>query len=203
VLTLFLFAALLQPVFVYASFPLWTQDASGQFIVINPTTGAHEFAPFQFRPPEFIGPIAVRYFTYDPDDGLLWILFDSYSGVGPPVNPVQCLGSMDPRTGKSFFYRQLGEEKFSLIYSLTYRRNDGHLYAFMGLGEAAPYLYFVVELDPRNPLQGFGVVCHVQPTQVDPSTISHLLIWCSVRARTSVTTNHLSRVTEGFCSSWT
>jgi hypothetical protein len=166
VLTLFLFAALLQPVFVYASFPLWTQDANGAFIVINPTTGAHQPAPFQFRPQAVLSPIAVRYFAYDPDDELIWVLFDLYPEIGPSVNPVRCLGSMDPRTGKSFFHIVLSDDKTSSIYSLTYRRSDGHLYAFMRW-VGTPDLHFVIEIDPRNPLQGISIVCQVQPKQVE------------------------------------
>jgi hypothetical protein len=123
-LSLFVLAALLQPLLALvgegglaaAAFPLWTQNAQGQFIILDTDTGKYRLAPHQLP-----ASVPVPYsFTYDPQRDRIWFLTTDYSN--PPM-----LGWFDPHRGDYGFVTQYSNSPWP--YSLTYRRRDGLLYA--------------------------------------------------------------------------
>ena len=123
VLAVFLAAALLQPLLALAgeggladaAFPLWTQNAEGQFIVMDVDTGKYQLAPHQV--PQ--GESAPYSFTYDPSRDLLWMLVSS--------NGSTILAYLNPHTGV-YGQQATFPSETTWLSSLTYRRRDGALY---------------------------------------------------------------------------
>ena len=150
---------------VRAAFPLWTQNAQGQFIIVNTANGKYRLAPHQFE--EGFSISVVRSFAYNPSDELLWMLVDQSSDIlYPPQSPTTYLWSFDPHTGvqRQFLAMMPG------LYSLTYRHSDGRLYMLAVTGTEFPYTYSVFAMNPNLPPGFFPAlefICQIQPKTVE------------------------------------
>jgi hypothetical protein len=118
-----------------AAFPLWTQQNDGRFIVIDTATGKYRLAPHQ---PE-VTPFT---FAYDPQQDLLWML------ANDPANTQYLVLTFDPQTGETKHRGTM--EVDGSIYSLTYRRHDGMLYALFYERRIPDGTPWVVRINPQT-----------------------------------------------------
>jgi hypothetical protein len=153
---LFVLAALLQPLLAPAgekvgsiadgAFPLWTQQQDGRFIVIDTATGKYQLAPHQ---PD----VVPGNFAYDARQDVLWLL--SYTDSDYVLTP------FNPHTGVEGPPHLIGST--GSIYSLTYRKSDGMLYALLDQQSilGSPEEFYVVRIVPGL---SFEFVCTIQQT---------------------------------------
>jgi hypothetical protein len=135
------------------AFPLWTQNAQGDLIVVDSLNGTIEPAPYQFR--ATLGPIYS--FAYDERHEVLWGL----SGTDTLIT----LSFLNPYTGESGPVYEYVEPVGTFLYSLTYRHSDGLLYAFQKPVSSAEFAFNVVSINPAN--GQMAVVSYLQPFSIE------------------------------------
>lgn len=145
-----------------AATPLWTQNAQGQFIVVNTANGKYQVAPHQ--PPANEVPYT---FTYNLQDGLIWMLFDTSIPMldGPPLK-ITTVATFNPSNGQVVQLQDLNPNFF--VYSMTYRRSDGQIYA-LGYGPiyGGPDAFGVFTIHPERNAFSLVPVVIVQPMQIE------------------------------------